>query len=422
MRGRGSSIDDETSDREVGEWAASGAMALTGRAGEPPLGPPAGLVPKLGRIADGLARVSERTGRVVDLDPLALLGERAAIAGLVRHGDTSCGGATRIVRAADGWFAVALARPEDVELVPAWLERGTTDDAWQAIRDAAATRASADLVTRGRLLGLPVAALPTGRGVGASPPAPVRTPRAAPVAGASPPGKRLDEIVVADLSALWAGPLCASVLAMAGAQVVKVESTSRPDGARQGPPAFFDLLNGGKRSVALDFTTAPGRRLLRELLGRVDVVIEASRPRALEQLGIDARSLVEGGGPRVWVSLTGYGRDGPERDWVAFGDDGAVAGGLVVWDGEGPCFCADAVADPSTGVVAAAEVLDALARGGRWLLDIPLAGVAAGLAGATLPAEETPRVEPPRARRAAASAPLLGADTGSVLDDLGIRS
>lgn len=415
MTGPGTNLGEWTPDREVEEWAASGAMALTGRDGGPPLGPPAGMVAKLHGLAGDLARLSTQLGRRVNVDPVALLGERAAIAGLGRRGDTSCGGATRLVRTADGWLAVGLARPDDVELVPAWLERGCGDDAWSTVIEAAASRRAGELVERGRMLGLPLASLPAAPGAAV----PARAVRALPLDGPAPDAKPLDEIVVADLSALWAGPLCGALLAAAGANVVKVESASRPDGARQGPPTFFDLVNGGKRSVAVDFGAPDGRRLLRELLGRVDVVIEASRPRALEQLGIDARSLVAAGGPRVWVSLTGYGREGAARDWVAFGDDAAVAGGLVVWDDRGPCFCADAVADPTSGLTAAVAVLDALARGGRWLLDVSMAGVAAGLSGPTLPAG-TANVAHPRAPEAVATAPALGADTGAVLRDLGI--
>ena len=64
-------------------------------------------------------------------------------------------------------------------------------------------------------------------------------------------------------------------------------------------------------------------------------------------------------------------------EWVGFGDDAAVAAGLVAWDEAGPCFCADAAADPATGLLAALAVVDHLAAGGRWLLDVALARVAA---------------------------------------------
>ena len=71
---------------------------------------------------------------------------------------------------------------------------------------------------------------------------------------------------------------------------------------------------------------------------------------------------------------------GPERERVAFGDDAAAAGGLVAHDDEGPCFVADAVADPLTGVAAAAAAVAALEVGGGWLLDVAMSRVAAHVA------------------------------------------
>ena len=68
-----------------------------------------------------------------------------------------------------------------------------------------------------------------------------------------------------ELGSLWAAPLCAALLRLAGATVVKVESTKRPDGARRGPATFFDLLNAGKRSLSLEVRTASGFDILRRL-------------------------------------------------------------------------------------------------------------------------------------------------------------
>ena len=219
-----------------------------------------------------------------------------------------------------------------------------------------------------------------------------------------------------DLSSLWAGPLCGQLLAAAGADVIKVESTARPDGARRGPASFFDLLNGEKRSVALDVSVPAGRHVLRRLIETADVVIESARPRALEQMGIAAYDLLgQSGGPRAWVSITSHGRDPGSAQRVGFGDCAAVAGGLVAGDGLGPCFLADAVADPLAGLVAAAAVLEALSAGGRWLLDAAMAPMAASAAGPLLdvPAD---LVQPPRAREIVCRAPMLGADTASVLE------
>jgi len=84
-------------------------------------------------------------------------------------------------------------------------------------------------------------------------------------------------------------------------------------------------------------------------------------------------------------------------------------------------FCADAVADPISGLTAATACLDALASGGRWLLDVSMAGVCAGLSGPTLPTPPDVQVAPPRARRAVRAASALGADTAAVMSELGLR-
>lgn len=412
-------------------WARSGAMALTGRANGPALGPPPGFVERIHSLEDGLLAEFRRSDVTLELDSLALLGERAALTGLQRQGATSCGGATRLLRAGDGWLALSLARPSDVELLAAWLGEAVAraEDPWSSVAPAVAERGVSDLVDGGALLGLPVAALPAGNDDVAE----LARSDAGPAAGlpvlatsfgdAAPAA--VAELLVVDLSSLWAGPLCAQLFGFAGARVVKVESTGRPDGARFGPPAFFDLLHAGHESVAVDFNTAEGREDLRRLLEAADVVIEASRPRALRQLGIEAEALLCNGRPRVWLSITGYGRTGDAAHRVAFGDDGAVAGGLVVWDDQGPCFCADAVADPLTGLVAAMAVLASVAAGGRWLLDVSLQGVAAFFADKATSAEPAAAghaaavpVAPPRARRPAGVAALLGAHTESVLEEV----
>ncbi|WP_433761301.1 CoA transferase [Nocardia sp. CA-135398] len=192
-------------------------------------------------------------------------------------------------------------------------------------------------------------------------------------------GARLDGAVVVDLSSMWAGPLCAHLLGRAGARVVKVESTRRPDGARRGDPRFFDWLHAGHEQISVDFHTPEGQARLRELLSTADVVIEASRPRALAQLGLAPGERVHRDG-QVWLSLTGYGRAEPMR--VAFGDDAAVAGGLVGWEAGEPVFCGDAIADPLTGICAALAVCCAVRGGGGQLIDLSMRATAAAFASA----------------------------------------
>lgn len=397
-------------------------MALTGRPDRRGLGPPAPLVPQLDAAAAVLRYRSSALGVPVDIDPLGLLVERAAIAGLGRRGRTSCGGASRLLASADGWVAVSLARPDDVDLVPAWAGlAGPPADPWPAVADHVGRHRGEVLVGRARELGLPVAALPIGGPDAPNSPTPLTPlPVRAELLADAPTTTALESIVVVDLSSLWAGPLCGALLDDAGATVVKLESDQRPDGARRGPAAFFDLLNAGKRSVALDLSDRRGQRLLAELLARADVVIEASRPRALQQLGIDAHDLLRSARPRVWASLTAHGRHPGQADRVGFGDDAAVGGGLVVWDGDRPCFCADAVADPASGIVAAAAIVDALATGGRWLLDVALSGVAAHLAGPTLEVPSDVRAVQPVVRPPRGHGPALGEHTAEVLAGLGI--
>lgn len=400
--------DPSRSADEVAAWAASGAMAVTGRPGGPPVGPPTGLVGGVRQVWARFAAGAERLGGSPSaLDPLALLGERAALAGLSPGGQVSCGGSSRLLPAVDGWIAVTLARDDDWALVPAWVDRDA-HVGWEGLAEAVAASAAASLVERGALLGLPVAALPSSPSSAAA----VTRTR---VSGDDLVAAALPELVVVDLSSLWAGPLCGSLLRDAGATVIKVESTGRPDGARLGPAPFFDLLNAGKEAVALDLTDAAGVDALRALLLRADVVIEASRPRALEQLGIDATRVLAEGRVRAWVSITGHGRTGEGRNRAAFGDDAAVAGGLVGWSEGRPCFCADAVADPLAGLTAAATAVEALAAGGRWLIDVSMAGVAARHAGPTLPVDGSVTAAPPRARPVSGRGPRLGEHTDRVL-------
>ena len=415
------------------DWARSGAMALTGRAEAPPRlapGPLAACARGALRALRALAGTHWRS----DLEGPDVLGERAAIFGLTRRGVISPGGSCRLLPSLDGWIAVNLARPDDVALLPAWFaEAGPAGDPWAFVAERVAKRPSLELVERARLLGLPVA---DAREPDASPPPWCRVAacgeRVMRAAGESP--------LVVDLSSLWAGPLCTQLLGLAGARVLKVESLARPDGARRGRQAFFDLLNAGKQSVALEFGSPEGRRQLRALVERADLVVESARPRALAQLGLEAEALVAAVPGLSWVSITGYGRREPQAGWVAFGDDAAAAAGLAAATGAGegtPLFCGDAIADPLTGLHAAVAAWASWRRGGGQLLDLALRDVTAHVLGfGAKPGEVQVRrlgsgfevvadgdrapVLAPRARTARDRARPLGADTHAVLRDLGI--
>ncbi|UTP36738.1 CoA transferase [Streptomyces rapamycinicus] len=112
-----------------------------------------------------------------------------------------------------------------------------------------------------------------------------------------------------------------------------------PRRRRFGPSAFYDRLHAGHASVSLDLTSPAGVATLRRLVESADVVLEASRPRALRHLGIDAEEAVASG--TVWTSITAYGRTGPWANRVGFGDDVAAGAGLVVRTEHGPLPCGD---------------------------------------------------------------------------------
>jgi hypothetical protein len=296
------------------------------------------------------------------------------------------------MRSSDGWCALTLSRPDDVDAVPALIE-SDADDPWPAVERWMAQRTSADVTTRARLLGLPVAAL---RETAAAPPQISKL--------GSPAGPRVvSGLLVADLSSMWAGPLCGQLLARAGATVVKVESRARPDGTRAGSSAFFDWMNSGKLSYAVDFDDPSP---LRRLLEVADVVIESSRPAALAHRGLGPTSR-DG---QVWLRITGHGADGERANWVAFGDDAAVSGGLVRGAVDGPEFCGDAIADPLTGLHAALEIAESLHRGAGELIELSMAAVAATYAADDRSAETRCAVTPIPSPRA----PALGADNDAI--------
>jgi hypothetical protein len=110
----------------------------------------------------------------------------------------------------------------------------------------------------------------------------------------------------------------------------------------------------------------------------------------------------------VWLRITGHGTDGEQANWVAFGDDAAVAGGLVGTGGAGPVFCADAVADPLTGLQSALAVTDSLASGGGAVVDVAMAGVAASYAELAQASSESscPAAAPVAPTVSGAAAPL----------------
>jgi hypothetical protein len=372
--------------RARSRWAESGMLALTGFADGPPVLPTVALADAADGALAALAALAPAAAFASLAGGSELLAERAACAGLSRRGRISAGGACRLLRARDAWLAVNLPRADDARSLAAWLEddafagiEALDDAAWVALAGRLAAREAAACAERARWLGLAVAVAP--------PPRPGAAPwfRVAARGPATRPRGAGERPLVVDLSSLWAGPLAGRLLELAGARVVKAESSRRPDGARFGNARFFALLNGRKESVVFDFAELAGRAALAELVASADVVIEGSRPRALRQLGLDAETWLRARPGRVWLSLTGYGRD---SDAIAFGDDAAAAAGLCWCVASGaPLFVGDAIADSLAGLHGALATQAFWRRGESALLDVSLAGVVAHAIEATGPAD-----------------------------------
>lgn len=364
-------------------WARSGVLWLCGEPAGAPVLPPLGAAARIAGVAEEISRLTARCGRPVRIGWEAALAGRAAILGLSRQGRISANGSCRLIRAGDDDVALNLPRPDDLALIPALTADPKAEVApWEAAAAMAAGVRAADFVERARLLGL-AASVPGERERRSheAPGADLELAYATVPRGERAPGRSDSRVTVVDLSSLWAGPVAARVLGEAGAKVIKVEDVSRPDAARLRPGFYSWIHRPDETTERLDLTSTSGRHRLRELLGTAQVVIESSRPRALEQMGLGPDQVQPAPG-QVWLAITAHGRSGPAREWTGFGDDAAVAGGLVCRAADGArVFCGDAIADPIAGLVGAVAVLRCLEAGGGRLVDVSLSGVAAWAAG-----------------------------------------
>ncbi|WP_232003470.1 CoA transferase [Mycobacterium sp. 1465703.0] len=379
--------------QQVKEWGSSGLAYLTGLPDGPADFSRANVLARAQQVG---AAVAGRLG--IDVDAVSLLAGRAALLGLTRQGRVSPGGGTHLLAAADGFCALTLSRADDLDAIPALLHvDAVAADPWPVLHRWAATRQVSEIIERAGLLDIPVA------GMGEATAEPPRTRHlGSPAAPRSPRG-----LLVADLSSMWAGPLCGQLLARAGATVVKVESPRRPDGTRAGNPSFFDWINSEKLCHTLDFDSQADE--LRELLAVSDIVIEGSRPAALARRGLGPEDIPPRAG-RIWLQITGSDGRRP-----GFGDDTAVAGSLVGSSVDGPVFCGDAIADPLTGLEATLAVAESLSRGGGELIRISMAAVAATYAALPVETSESPApVSAPQPPPASPPASALGADNDAV--------
>ncbi len=183
---------------------------------------------------------------------------------------------------------------------------------------------------------------------------------------------------VIELARILAGPWAGQILADLGADVVKVERKGTGDDTRGwGPPfveaadgghldaAYFHATNRGKRSIELDFDDDEGRRIVRKLAARADVLIENFKVGSLTKFGLDYASLSRENPRLIYCSITGFGQTGPSAARPGYDLMAQGMGGIMdltgAPDGE-PQRAGVPVADIFTGVYSAVGILAALAQ------------------------------------------------------------
>ena len=202
------------------------------------------------------------------------------------------------------------------------------------------------------------------------------TPAPAPPATSSP-ARPLEGVRVLDLTWVWAGPFGSMNLAHLGADVIRVESSVRPDLYRRGPAApegvepslntngMFNQWNQGKRSVGVDLRDPRGIEIVKALVAEVDVVFQNFATGVLERLGLDYDVLKAINPQVILASVSGYGQTGPYREYMGYGPATGPLSGLASasgFPGEGPEETGVAMPDPTAGITAAYAVTAALLR------------------------------------------------------------
>jgi len=183
----------------------------------------------------------------------------------------------------------------------------------------------------------------------------------------------LNGVRVLDLSRVLAGPWCASLLNDLGAEVIKIEMPGSGDDSRSftphigGESSYFMQLNHGKKSVTLDLKTAQGLAILKQLVDSADVLVENFRPGVTARLGIDYATLQAINPRLVYVSISGFGQQGPLSHKAAYDHIIQAIGGIMQvtgWPDGQPTRVGDAIGDVVAGLYGSWAVLAALLQRG----------------------------------------------------------
>lgn len=125
-------------------------------------------------------------------------------------------------------------------------------------------------------------------------------------------------MLVLDFTRLLPGPLATYILAHLGFEVIKVEDPKSSDITRYTPPftswgegAVFSFLNAGKKSIVVDLKKEKGVSLIKELIRKVDIIVEGFRPGVMKKFGLDFDSVRKINPKIIYCSISGYGQTGP---------------------------------------------------------------------------------------------------------------
>ena len=143
----------------------------------------------------------------------------------------------------------------------------------------------------------------------------------------------LDGVRVLDLGRVYQGPWAGLLLALAGADVIKIEEPAgepaRRGGGEAGTTIPLAILNSNKRAITIDLKTERGRDAFLGLVRDADVVLENFGPGPMDDLGVGPETLLEVNPRLVYGSATGYGVDGPDRDALAMDITIQAHGGVM---------------------------------------------------------------------------------------------
>lgn len=180
----------------------------------------------------------------------------------------------------------------------------------------------------------------------------------------------LSGIRIADFSHVMAGPYASHLLRLMGAEVIKIEPKGG-DGFRNygadrrydGMSPAFIAANAGKKSIALDLKDKADLGIARDIIARSDVVLENFRPGVMARLGLGYEAACELRPDIIYCSVSGYGQEGPYRDWPAIDNIVQATSGMMMLSGEEgdpPVRVGFPIVDTLTGQTAAMAILGAL--------------------------------------------------------------